>query len=132
MTRTVFLGQPGSKLREVYGIVLEAQLAAAKQARIGMTGNEVDGFARKIITEAGYGKFFAHSTGHGVGVEVHELPRLTFSQLGKNILVENTVITIEPGIYLPGKFGVRIEDTGLMTPAGFKPFCVSPKELFVL
>ncbi len=108
MTRTVCLGEPSDEMRKVYDIVLEAQTAAINAAHSGITGQELDLIARSIIDDAGYGEYFGHSLGHGVGLEIHEKPNA--SQSYNHVLNENAVVTIEPGIYIAGKFGVRIED----------------------
>ncbi|MCM1133549.1 MAG: aminopeptidase P family protein [Ruminococcus flavefaciens] len=108
MTRTVCLGEPTDEMREVYNLVLQAQETAINSARSGMTGRELDLIARSIIEEAGYGDYFGHSLGHGVGLEIHEKPNA--SERNSHKLNENAVVTIEPGIYIEGKFGVRIED----------------------
>ena len=99
-----------------------------------MTGQQLDAIARRIITKVGYGKYFTHGTGHGVGVEIHEGPRITHTVLGKNVLGNGMVFSIEPGIYSLEDlgFGIRIEDTGVLTPDGFKPFNKAPKELIIL
>ena len=112
LTRTVFVGQPSDQFRQVYNIVLDAQQTAMREARAGMTGGAIDGIARNVIDGAGYGEYFGHALGHGVGLAVHEFPRL-----GPNApeTVDNSMVfTIEPGIYLPGSGGVRIEDTVIM------------------
>lgn len=130
MTRTVALGQPGEEKRRVYDTVLCAHLAGIKAARAGLAGAEVDKVARDIITEAGYGGAFGHGLGHAVGIEVHESPR--FSPLCHDIVPAGAVMTVEPGIYLAGRFGCRIEDMVLMTEDGCRPFPTSKKELIVL
>jgi len=107
-TRTYVAGEPDGKLAEVYAIVLEAQLAALSKVAPGVPGKEVDAVAREIIAEAGYGDHFGHGLGHGVGIEIHESPGL--SPRSDDILDSGDVVTVEPGIYLPGEFGVRIED----------------------
>ena len=132
MTRTVFIGKPTALQQNIWETVFNAQQAAEHAASIGLTGNDVDAVARQIIEDSGYGDFFNHSTGHGVGVETHERPYITPSKVGKNVLEENQVFTIEPGIYLPGQFGVRIENTGVMTKRGFVSLCKSDMELTVL
>ncbi|MBM3135672.1 MAG: aminopeptidase P family protein [Chloroflexi bacterium] len=116
LTRTIILGEPGAKFREVYAIVLQAQLAAEAALRAGPKGKEIDAVARQIIVEAGYGDYFGHGLGHGVGLAVHEEPGL--GKLGEKPLQPNMVCTIEPGIYLPGEFGVRIEDMAVVTADG--------------
>ena len=109
LTRTVCLDRPDDRFREIYEIVLRAQLAAEEGVRAGMTGREADALARSVIEEAGYGEHFGHGLGHGVGLAVHEKPRL--SKLSEEeVLQPGMVVTIEPGIYLPGWGGVRIED----------------------
>lgn len=108
MTRTVCVGEPTDEMRKVYDIVLTAQTAAIESAKAGIKGQELDLIARSIIDEAGYGEYFGHSLGHGVGLEIHELPRAAKGY--DRLLNENEVVTIEPGIYIAGKFGVRIED----------------------
>lgn len=112
LTRTIFVGQPSEEFKRVYNIVLEAQKAAMRDAQAGMTGGDIDQIARKVINDEGYGEYFGHALGHGVGLAVHEFPRL-----GPNAPEEvndSMVFTIEPGIYLPGSGGVRIEDTVIM------------------
>jgi Xaa-Pro aminopeptidase len=108
LTRTICVGKPDKKLQEIYDIVLRAQLAAEEGARPGMKGHDVDALARKVIVDAGYGQYFGHGLGHGVGLAVHEKPRA--AQKYEGVMQPGTVITIEPGIYLPGWGGVRIED----------------------
>lgn len=130
MTRTVVMGEPDEKQREIYDIVLEAQVAAVKAVRPGLTGKELDEVARKIIADHGYGDKFGHGLGHGVGRMVHEGPRV--SSLGEDPLQPGNVITIEPGIYLPGWGGVRIEDLVVVTESGAEILTGSPKELIIL
>lgn len=130
MTRTVAVGEPDPTLREVYAIVLKAQLTALDAASAGMTGRELDAAARRIIGDAGYGPQFGHALGHGVGLAVHEQPRL--SSKNEEPLEPGMIVTIEPGIYLPGLGGVRIEDTALITGDGCEPLLESAKELIVL
>ena len=108
MTRTVFLGKPCKELEKIYEIVLEAQSAALEGAHKGMSGKAVDLIARDIITKAGFGDYFGHGLGHGVGIEIHEEPR--FSPSGNTVIEDGMIITVEPGIYVPGLGGVRIED----------------------
>lgn len=112
MTRTICLGKADTKQKEIYNIVLKAQEEVLKYIKAGITGAEVDKIARDIITEAGYGEYFGHGLGHGVGLEVHELPRLanTNEYDTKIVFEKNMVVTDEPGIYIPGFGGVRIED----------------------
>src|SRR6266545_76000 len=108
MTRTVALGDPGDRMREVYKIVQEAQAAGIAAVRPGVEGKVADGASRQVITDAGYGEFFGHSLGHGVGLEIHEGP--TLRATSDDLLPVSAVVTVEPGIYLPGEGGVRIED----------------------
>lgn len=130
MTRTVCVGRPTQEMKKVYGIILEAQRTAIEAVREGISGKELDKIARDIITEAGYGKAFGHSLGHGVGMEIHEFPNA--SPKSTDILKENMVVTVEPGIYIPGRFGVRIEDFVTVKPAGYRNFTKCPKNLIVL
>ncbi len=130
MTRTVGLGRLGGKEREIYRIVAEAQAMALEALRPGMTGCEVDAVARGYIQEAGYGGYFGHGLGHSVGLEIHEEPRL--SPTGEERLEAGMVVTIEPGIYLPGFGGVRIEDLVVVTEGGCRRLSRSAKELRVL
>ena len=115
MTRTVHLGKALEGEREVYDAVLEAQEAAVAAVAPGVTSGDVDEAARSVLRRAGLDKYFSHSTGHGVGLEIHEGPRLAAKQ--KQVLEQGMVITIEPGVYMPGKFGLRIEDMVLVTAA---------------
>lgn len=108
MTRSFYIGKPDKKYVEIHRIVRKAQKAGIAAVRAGVTGKEVDAAARKIITDSGYGKYFGHSLGHGVGLEVHEEPRV--SPRSRKKLRENMVITIEPGIYIPGWGGIRLEN----------------------
>ncbi len=130
MTRTFAVGEVSSKQIEVYETVLEAQMKAIEAIKAGEICNEIDKISRDIITAKGYGEFFGHGLGHGVGVEIHEAPSLNPSS--KYILEEGNIVTVEPGIYLPGEFGVRIEDMGAVTKTGFENFTKSDKRLIVL
>lgn len=130
MTRTVCVGQSSEKMGKIYDIVLKAQLEALKKVKSGITGSELDGYARDIIDESGYGDFFGHSLGHGVGMEIHEFP--TASSKSETILKENMVVTVEPGIYLPGEFGVRIEDFVVVTENSHQNLTNCPKKLIIL
>lgn len=116
MTRTICVGTPSEEMKMIYNTVLEAQLACLEKARAGMTGEELDKIARDIIDEAGYGDCFGHSLGHGVGMNIHEKPNA--SQNYKLPLKKGSVVTVEPGIYIAGKFGVRIEDFVILTENG--------------
>ena len=130
MTRTIVVGKAGKRQREIYDIVLQAQRAALDVIKAGMTGIQVDRAARDIIAEAGYGAYFRHALGHSVGLFIHEEPRL--SPKGKEVLREDVVVTVEPGIYLPGFGGVRIEDLVVITENGCRNLTGSPKELIEL
>ncbi len=129
-TRTVFLGSPNNELKKIYEIVLSAQEEAIDNVREGISAKDLDYIARNNIEKAGYGKYFIHSTGHGLGLEVHEKP--TISTRDETILEKNMVITIEPGIYIPGLGGVRIEDDVLVTSDGHKLLTKNSKELITL
>lgn len=130
MTRTVAVGEISEKQREVYETVLRAKNACLSVLKAGMTGKQADKAARDIIEKAGYGEFFGHGTGHGVGIEIHENPRL--SPAYDKILLEGEIVTVEPGIYLPGEFGVRIEDMAYITKEGCKSLTKAPEELILL
>ena len=127
MTRTVLIGQPTEKHKEIYQIVLDSQLEGIKLAKAGVTGAEVDNACRTVINNKGYGEYFNHSTGHGLGLEVHTHPRL--SSFNTEPLLENYVVTIEPGIYLPQWGGVRIEDDCWIKKDICTPLNSSTKEL---
>ncbi|MBO1219052.1 MULTISPECIES: M24 family metallopeptidase [Mammaliicoccus] len=130
VTRTFAIGEPKEEMKKIYNIVLEAQLAALEQIKPGMTGKEADTIARDIIKSYGYGEQFGHSLGHGIGLEVHEGPAL--SQKSDIVLEENMCITLEPGIYVDGLGGVRIEDDVLVTKNGLQRFTKSSKDLIIL
>ncbi|MEA1940333.1 MAG: Xaa-Pro peptidase family protein [Candidatus Caldatribacteriota bacterium] len=127
MTRTIILGKENKKQKEIYYIVLEAQKKALESLKPGMKCNEVDKIARDIIKDKGYGKYFGHGLGHGVGLDIHELPRVSSND--KTVLLPGMVITIEPGIYLPKIGGVRIEDTVLITEDGYEILTWFPKTI---
>ncbi|MDR0813600.1 MAG: Xaa-Pro peptidase family protein [Oscillospiraceae bacterium] len=132
-TRTVYIGgagKPSDEERRVYDTVLQAQLAGIAAIRAGVTGQEVDGAAREVIKNAGYGEYFGHGFGHGLGLEVHEA--LAASVNVKTPLPEGGVISAEPGIYLPGRFGVRIEDVVYVEKDGCRDITELGKELIVL
>lgn len=130
MTRTVALGHCDALQQEIYGIVLRAQQAGLDALRAGVACRDADAAARDVIRQAGYGEYFGHGTGHGVGVEIHERPNL--SPLSRETLAAGDVVTVEPGIYLPGRFGVRIEDMVRITADGYSSFTRAPKALIVL
>jgi len=128
ITRTVCVGTATAKQQEIYEIVLAAQLAGVQATCPGKTGKDVDAIARKIIGNAGYGENFGHGLGHSLGLAIHEEPRLSPTNT-QTILMENMVVTVEPGIYLPGWGGVRIEDTVLVSADGCKILTASSKQL---
>ena len=127
MTRTVYVGRPSSAERSAYLAVKEAQQAAMETVRPGVSVGEVDRAARKSLQKNGLGKYFTHSTGHGVGLEIHEVPRVGAGQT--EILQPGMVITIEPGVYVPGRWGVRIEDMVVVTERGCEVLTPTSKEL---
>jgi Xaa-Pro aminopeptidase len=129
-TRTFATGELDGEAREVYELVLRAQEAALEAVRAGASGKEVDAVPRELISEAGHGDHFGHGTGHGVGLEVHESPRLATTS--DDELAEGNVVTVEPGVYLPGKFGVRIEDLVVVTDNGGRDLSSVPKDLTVV
>ena len=130
MTRTVCVGEPDGEMKKVYGIVLDAQNTALEAAKAGIIGSDLDRIARDIIERAGYGSCFGHSLGHGVGLEIHEKPNASPNY--KLPLNEGAVVTVEPGIYIAGKFGVRIEDFVILTENGCKNLTKSAKSLITL
>ena len=130
MTRTIAVGEVSDKQREVYNIVLKAQQIALNKVKAGVKAYDIDRTARSVIARAGYGDYFKHSTGHGVGLDIHEEPFV--SSRGETLLSEGMVITVEPGIYLPGKFGVRIEDMVVVTKDGCNNLADVTKELIIV
>jgi Xaa-Pro dipeptidase len=130
VTRTVSFGPPSDEFRKVYAVVDRAQTAGIEALAAGRTGEEVDRAARKVIEDAGYGEFFTHRLGHGLGMDGHEHPYLVKGN--RTPLVAGNSVTIEPGIYLPGKFGVRIEDDYAVAEKGFASVSVRPQRLVVL
>jgi Xaa-Pro aminopeptidase len=130
MTRTLAIGSATPEMRRVYDTVLEAQLAAMDFLRAGVRCSEADKTARDRIEAAGYGKYFIHGLGHGVGKLVHEAP--TLNAKSGETLAENMAVTIEPGVYIPGEFGVRIEDLAIVTESGIINKVKSAKELIIL
>lgn len=130
MTRTVVLGNPDGRQREIYEVVRMAQRKALDGIRPGMTAREADALAREAIKEAGFGEYFGHGLGHGVGLETHEQPVL--SPRGETVLAPGMVVTVEPGIYIPGWGGVRIEDMVLITADGAETLTGSTRELIVI
>lgn len=130
MTRTVAVGEISTKQAEVYETVLKAQLNALSVLKAGLRCSDGDKAARDIIVNAGYGEYFRHSTGHSVGVEIHESPNL--SPKSKDFLTVGNIVTVEPGIYIPGEFGVRIEDMAKITRSGCENLTKIPKEILIL
>lgn len=130
MTRTVAVGFATDEMKKVYDIVLKAQNNCLANIRAGVNCKDGDEFARRVIKDCGYGKYFTHSTGHGVGVGIHEFPNL--SSASDSILQVGNIVTVEPGIYIPEKFGVRIEDMALITETGCQNLTSAPKDLIIL
>ncbi len=130
LTRTVAVGKPSEEARKIYSIVLEAQQKAIDFARSGIGAKELDGVARGHIRSKGYGKYFGHGLGHGIGLQIHEFPRV--SARSAHTLRSGNVITVEPGIYLPGKFGVRIEDDVVIREGMCEVLTKAPKSLIVV
>lgn len=131
MTRTIFVGEPDKKMREIYEIVLKSNQTLIEHARAGLSYAHFDKIARDVIEEAGYGAYFTHGIGHGVGLDIHEIPYFSQKMLHES-LRENMVVTDEPGIYVPGFGGVRIEDDLLITEKGCEVLTQAPKELIVI
>ncbi len=130
MTRMAFLGRPGGKVRRLYQAVLEAQLAAIDAVKPGARAEQVDRAARRVLRAAGLDKAFVHSTGHGLGLEIHEAPRV--GRRDRTVLAAGMVITVEPGVYLEGFGGIRIEDTVVVTESGCRILTPTSKELLLL
>jgi Xaa-Pro aminopeptidase len=130
MTRTVFLGEPTRRVRNLYSAVLKAQAAAARSVRDAVSAGEVDAVARRILAKQGLARYFTHSTGHGVGLEIHERPRLGKGE--KTCLRSGSVVTVEPGLYLQGFGGIRIEDTVLVGSEGAEVLTPAPKDGWVI
>ena len=130
MTRTVALGYATEEMRKVYETVLAAQAAGIAATKAGVLGKDVDAAARKVIEDAGYGPYFGHGYGHSLGLEVHESP--SPNPRGNTVMEENMIASAEPGIYLPGKFGVRIEDVVIFTKDGCEDITASPKNLIIV
>lgn len=131
MTRTVAIGSADDEMKKVYDTVLRAQLNACENIKAGITGPDAHRLAADVIDAAGYGEYFGHGLGHGTGLEIHELPR--FSPLYDGVIPENSIVSIEPGIYLPGRFGVRIEDLAIVKANGIINLASSaPKELITI
>lgn len=132
VTRTVCLGKASPWQKEIYDVTLEAQNQAIAAVRPGLTGRQIDRIARDIIGKAGYGDYFGHGLGHSFGLEIHENPRLAPNAMGDIPLEEGMILTVEPGIYLPDRGGVRIEDNLVVTADGCRNFTGAPKSLLEL
>ena len=130
MTRTVAVGSATNEMRNIYNTVLEAQLAGIAAAKAGIAGSELDAAARKVITAAGYGPYFGHGFGHSLGLDIHEAPNA--GPRSDAILPAGAVVSAEPGIYLPGRFGVRIEDVIIIREGGCEIITKAPKQLIIL
>ena len=130
MTRTVAIGQPDEEMERVYETVLAAQKAGINAARAGVSGREIDAAARRVIEEAGYGEYFSHSFGHSLGIDIHEAPNASPKE--QREMPVGAVISAEPGIYIPGKYGVRIEDVLILKEGGCENITRSPKNLIIL
>lgn len=130
MTRTFVLGNPADWQRDLYALVHQAQAAGRAAVRIGATGEQIDAAARDVIAAAGFGEQFGHGLGHGVGLQVHEAPSLARGSAA--IMSADMCVTVEPGVYLPGRGGVRIEDCGVVRPDGYEVLTLTDKELLVL
>ena len=130
MTRTFAVGFATDEMKLVYETVLKAQLAGIAASKAGVVGKDVDGAARKVIEDAGYGEYFGHGYGHSLGMEIHESP--SPSPRGERVMEENMIASAEPGIYLPGKFGVRIEDVVIFKEDGCENITHSPKNLIIV
>lgn len=130
MTRTVAVGQPDEEMERVYETVLAAQKAGINAARAGVTGQEIDAAARRVIEEAGYGEYFTHSFGHSLGIDIHESPNASPGE--RREMPVGAVISAEPGIYIPGKFGVRIEDVLVLQQGGCEDITRAPRNLIIL
>ena len=130
ITRMVCIGEPSDDFKEIHSIVFEAQSRALEKARAGITGKELDSVARDFISSKGYGPMFGHGLGHGLGIEVHEAPRV--STRNEEKLPENSVVTIEPGIYLEGRFGVRIEEDVVLRKEGREILTSLPREIITV
>ncbi len=130
MTRTVAIGHATDEMKNIYSIVLKAQLAGIAAARAGIPGSEIDGAARKVIEDAGYGKYFGHGFGHSLGLDIHEAPNA--NPAGSTLMPVGAVVSAEPGIYLPGRFGVRIEDVMVLNETGCEVITKAPKEQLII
>jgi Xaa-Pro aminopeptidase len=129
-TRTLATGDPGEEAKIAYDLVLEAQLAGLEAVRAGVSGRDADAAARAVIDGAGHGEHFGHGLGHGVGLDIHEAPRL--SRRSDSVLQDGNVVTVEPGVYLPGRFGIRIEDLVVVAGSEREILTAVPKELITV
>ena len=130
MTRTIGIGQLSEAQKDLYALVLKAQMAALKMARADVVGEKMQDLVQGIFDKAGFGSYFGHGLGHSVGLDIHEEPR--FSRNVKEQIPAGTVISVEPGLYVPGIGGVRIEDLIVLTPQGYDNLAQSPKELIIV
>jgi Xaa-Pro aminopeptidase len=130
LTRTVHVGKAPARVRQWYQAVLEAQTAARDALKSGVTCGAIDAAARNVLHHKGLGRYFVHSTGHGIGLEIHEDPRIARDQ--KTILETGNVVTLEPGVYVEGVGGIRIEDDALVTPRGAEILTTTPREFLEL
>lgn len=130
MTRTVFLGQPSQKMRDAYAAIRSANEQVEAALKPGVTGKAMHELAERALADAGFADKMGHSLGHGVGIDIHEQPAL--SPRNEQPLVPGNVVTVEPGIYLPGEFGMRLEDFGVITPDGFEVFTRSTHDPVIL
>ena len=130
MTRTVALCSATEEMQNIYSLVLEAQLAGIRAAKSGIPGQEIDAAARKVIQDAGFGAYFGHGFGHSLGLDIHEEPHLNPRE--KRLMPEGAVVSAEPGIYLPGRFGVRIEDVMILRPEGSEVITKAPKDRLLI
>ena len=124
------MGYATDTMREIYEVVLDAQLAGIAVAKAGIVGSEVDAASRKVIDDAGYGEYFGHGFGHSLGIEIHEPPNASATET--SVLPKGAVISAEPGIYIPGQFGVRIEDVLILGEDGCENITKAKKELIIL
>jgi Xaa-Pro dipeptidase len=130
MTRSLYYGEPEEEYKKIHDLCLRANLAGIEAVKPGNKLKDVDLAARSVIEEGGYGKYFTHRTGHGIGIHVHEFPDV--SSINEMELQEGMVFSVEPGIYIPGKYGVRIEDLVLVTKDGCEVLNKFPKELMII
>ena len=130
MTRTVFLGEPSGRMAGAWQVLRAANEEAERAIKPGVTGREIHELAERVLEEGGFGGCMGHGLGHGVGLDIHELP--TLNTRNEQPLVAGNVVTVEPGIYLPGEFGMRLEDFGVVTDAGYDVFTQSTHEMVVV